>query len=61
MTGPYFTGHAKSGTIGGIAIILIDNISSGDVFKTIVLAAIGASVSFFISLVLKYCLGKWRK
>ncbi len=61
MVDPYFTGHTKSGTIGGIIIILLDNISSGDVFKTIVLAAIGALVSFFISLVLRYCISKWRK
>ncbi len=61
MTDPNFTGHTKYGTVGGIITILLYNINSGDVFKTAVLAAIGALVSFFISLVLKYCFGKWRK
>jgi len=61
MTDPNFTGHTKYGTAGGIITILLYNINTGDVFKTIVFAAIGALVSFLISLGLKYCLGKWRK
>ena len=61
MTELNFTGHTTLATLGGITIILLDNIDSGDVLKTIVLASIGAIVSFIISLVLKNCLSKWRK
>ena len=61
MTDLNFTDHTKPATIGGITIILLDNINSGDVLKTIVLAGIGAIVSFIISLALKYCISKWRK
>jgi hypothetical protein len=50
----------KRGTMGGVLIILLANISSGEVFKTIVLAAIGAVVSFVVSLLLKW-LSKKRK
>lgn len=61
MTDPNFTGHTKYGTLGGIITILLYNINKGDVVRTIVLAAIGAFVSFFVSLVLRYCIRKWRK
>lgn len=61
MTDSNFTGHTKYGTLGGIITILFYNIGTGDVVKTMVLAAVGAFVSFFISLVLRYCMNKWRK
>lgn len=61
MTDPNFTGHTKYGTAGGIITILLYNINTDDILKTIVLAATGAIVSFFISLMLKYCIRKWRK
>ncbi len=56
-----FTGHTKFGAAGGILTILLVNINSGDVIKTILLAALGATVSFFISFVLKYCISRWQK
>jgi len=46
----------KTGTAGGTITILFANIQSDDIFKTIVLAAIGAVVS--VSLVLKKIFGK---
>jgi len=61
MTDPNFTGHTKYGTLGGIITIVLYNINTGDVVRTTVLAAIGAFVSFFVSLVLRYCIRKWRK
>ena len=60
MTETNFTGHTKYGTLGGIITILLYNINTGDVIKTAVLAAIGASVSFIVSLGLRYCLRRWR-
>lgn len=44
---------AKSGTIGGTLLVLLLNITSEEVLKTAVLAAVGAVVSFFISYLLK--------
>lgn len=41
------------GTIGGTFLSILPNIESEDVIKTVILAAIGAIVSFTISLLLK--------
>lgn len=41
------------GTIGGTFLSILPNIASDDVAKTVILAAIGAVVSFTISLLLK--------
>ena len=54
-------GSAKMGTAGGILTIILMNINAADILKTAVLAAIGAVVSFFISILLKYWLTRWRK
>ena len=43
----------RAGTFGGFALSLISNIPSADVLKTIVLAFIGAVVSFGVTLLLK--------
>ena len=61
MADPVFTGHTKYGTCGGIITIILVNISSGEIIRTMVLAAIGAFVSFAVSLACKYCIRKWRK
>ena len=48
----------KSGTIGGTLLVLLLNITSEEVLKTAVLAAVGAVVSFFISYLLKRIMEK---
>lgn len=48
----------KAGTFGGFALSIIPNITSADVFKTIVLAIIGAVVSFGVTLLLKQLTSK---
>lgn len=53
--------HTKAGTFGGTLTILLANINSGDVLKTIVMAGIGATVSFVVSHVLKKVMSWWRK
>ena len=45
--------HTKAATAGGVFSILVANISSGDVVKTIVLAVIGTVVSFTMSMLIK--------
>ncbi|RKS03095.1 hypothetical protein [Flavobacterium sp. 102] len=49
------------GTVGGTFLSILSNISGDDLIKTIVLAAIGAIVSFTISTVLKCILKKHEK
>ncbi|MFN3754307.1 hypothetical protein [Flavobacterium sp.] len=49
------------GTAGGTFLSVIPNINSADVLRTVLLAAIGAVVSFTISLVLKRIIKKHKK
>lgn len=49
------------GTAGGTFLSIVPNIQSADVLKTVLLAAIGAVVSFMISLVLKMIIKKHKK
>ena len=46
------------GTAGGTFLSVLPNLSSEDIFKTVILAAIGAIVSFLLSLVLKLFIKK---
>ena len=48
----------KAGTFGGFALSVIPNLTSADVLKTIVLAFIGAVVSFGVTLLLKQLTSK---
>ena len=45
--------HQTSGTIGGTLLTIVGVLDLQDIFKTIVLAAIGALVSFIVSTILK--------
>jgi hypothetical protein len=51
----------KVGTAGGTVLSIVPNIHSADVLKTVVLAAVGAVVSFSISWLLKWILKKRKK
>ena len=53
--------HTIMGTAGGTFLSIIPNIQSADVLKTVVLATVGAVVSFIISLVLKSIIKKHKK
>jgi hypothetical protein len=50
----------KAGTAGGMLLTVIMNINIQDLLKTAIMAAIGASVSFTISLLLGQVV-KWCK
>ena len=52
------TNFTLRGTAGGTFLSVLPNLSSEDVFKTVILAAIGAIVSFLLSLVLKLFIKK---
>jgi len=51
----------KSGTAGGILTILLANIRTDDIIKTVILAIIGATVSFGLSLMLQKLIVKKKK
>jgi hypothetical protein len=50
----------KAGTIGGTFLILLLHISSEELIKTALLAAIGAAVSFTVSFLLNRIVKKRR-
>jgi mannitol-specific phosphotransferase system IIBC component len=50
-----------AGTIGGTLLVFLLQINSAELLKTIVLAAIGATVSFSVSMVLKWVVRKVRR
>ena len=50
-----------AGTAGGTLLSIFATIQSGDVTKTIVLATVGAVVSFVVSLGLKWVAKKMRR
>jgi hypothetical protein len=49
------------GTVGGTFLSVLPNLHSEDVLKTILLATIGALVSFGISMTLKFFIKKHKK
>ena len=53
--------HTLIGTAGGTFLSIAPNIQSEDIVKTVILATIGAVVSFTISLVLKSMNKKHKK
>ena len=50
-----------AGTIGGTLLSIAATINSEDIAKTIILASAGATVSFFVSLLLKCLIRKHKK
>lgn len=57
--------HIESGTIlgtvSGTVLTVLMNIGSSDVIKTVILAALGAVVSFSVSVLLKWLVKKIRR
>lgn len=57
--------HIESGTIlgtvSGTVLTVAVNIGSSDVIKTVVLAALGAVVSFSVSVLLKWLVSRFKK
>lgn len=54
-------GSTRIGTIGGTLLVTILNIFHNDFIRTIGFAALGATVSFFVSLFWKWAVGKMDK
>lgn len=51
----------RAGIIGGTLLSIMVNISSGDLISTAVLAALGAVVSFFVSIILKWLIKQIKR
>ena len=60
ITDPVGSNPTRTGTLTGFLLILFVNISSNDVLRTVILAIIGATVSFLFSLIWKYIVKKWK-
>ncbi len=56
-----FDSTVRRGTASGTLLTLFANISSDDILKTAILAAIGAAVSFAITLSLKGIVRLFKK
>ncbi|MEO5888930.1 MAG: hypothetical protein ABIQ31_01695 [Ferruginibacter sp.] len=54
----YFDNTTKAGTASGTLLTIFINIKSEDLFKTAILAGVGALVSFSVTVLLK-ALVKW--
>ncbi len=48
------------GTVSGTALTVLVNIGSTDIIKTVALAALGAVVSFSVSVLLKWLVRKFK-
>lgn len=57
----HFDNTTKAGTAGGTLLTIFANITSEDVFKTVILAAIGAAVSFTVTIFLKALIKRLKK
>lgn len=51
----------RAGTAGGTLLVVVLGISGGELVKTACLAAVGAVVSFAVSLGLKLLVRWWKK
>ena len=54
-------GSTRAGTLGGTAFIIWLQLPAAEIAKTIVLAAIGAAVSFAVSLGLRALVRYWKQ
>jgi hypothetical protein len=50
----------KITTLGGMLVVLLANINNADILKTIVLSAIGAIVSYTVSLGIRKLVNWWN-
>ena len=56
-----FDNSTKAGTASGTLLTIFGNINSSDIVKTVILAAIGAVVSFCVTLFLKFLIKQLKK
>ncbi|MCW3109935.1 MAG: hypothetical protein JWQ09_4441 [Segetibacter sp.] len=57
----YFDNTTKAGTAAGTLLTIFANINNEDLVKTGILAALGATVSFLVTILLKALVRYYRK
>lgn len=57
----HFDNTTKAGTASGTLLTIFANITSDDILKTVILAAIGAAVSFTVTIFLKALIKRLKK
>lgn len=57
----HFNGNTIAGTIGGTTLVIIMQASLSEIANTALMAAVGAAVSFTMSILLRYITGKFRR
>lgn len=61
MNPHYFDNTTKAGTAAGTLLSIFANINSMDLIKTALLAAVGAFVSFCVTIALKALVKRFKK
>jgi hypothetical protein len=61
MDNNLLTGHTKTGTLAGTFLVLFLNINLENLAGAAIVAATGATVSFFVSVFWKFVAGKMRR
>jgi len=56
-----FHSDTRAGTLGGTALVILAQLNLSQILETAVLAAVGAVVSFLVSLALKRLLRRRKK
>jgi hypothetical protein len=57
----YFDSSQRIGAFSGVALIVLMQIESGEVLKTVVLAGLGGISSYLFTLAVKFLLIRFRK
>jgi mannitol-specific phosphotransferase system IIBC component len=55
------SGNTKAGTVGGTILVIILQTNVHEIATTALMAAVGAAVSFMMSVLLRYITGKIRR
>lgn len=53
--------HTKTGTVSGMLLVLLMRIGHTEIFTTALLAAVGATTSFLVSLLLRFIVQKLKR
>ena len=61
MSDHHIASGTKPGTVGGTLLSVAMNIDAGDILRTVILATVGAIVSFSISVLLKWLVKSSRR
>ena len=56
-----FGSSQRVGAVGGMALVLLVQLESGEILKTVILAAIGGISSYLFTLAVKFLLIRLRK